>query len=73
MAVAEKIIARYDDDPNGRAYFIPRREAEALVAAQRRQERENKRAGLNPYTTPVGATEITDLAEDLRLRGAYDL
>ena len=55
---AERVIDSYDDDPNGRAFWITRREAERLTARERGEERDARRAGQNLYTNPVGATEI---------------
>lgn len=73
ISEAEKIIESYNSDPNGRAYWIKRKEAEKLVATERKTAREQDKAGLNLSNNPVGATEIVPLGEWLKVKREYEL
>lgn len=57
---AEDLVDRLSGDPNAEAYWITRKEAERIVAAEKRLAREYIKAGLNLHQNPVGATEIVD-------------
>jgi hypothetical protein len=57
---AARLIEKYEADPNGECNWITRRGAEAYMRSNRRATRELKRAGMNLYNNPVGASEISD-------------
>jgi len=60
VAEAEILIDGYSNDTSGSARWITSKEAERHTSSNRAAERDNKRAGLNSYNNPVGATEIED-------------
>ena len=60
---ARKMVSKYEGVTDGCAYWIARKEAERIVANERRIARENANRGINSYTNPVGATEIEDWEE----------
>ena len=55
---AQELIDSYRGNPNGAAYWITRKEAEKITAAERQKLREQNKMGLNPAQNPVGATSI---------------
>lgn len=61
LRAAQQIIDRHNADPDGRARFVPRSEAEAHCRANRRQAKSNLHAGLNLTENPVGACEIIEM------------
>jgi len=62
VAEAERTLEQpFCDDSSHE--WITRKEAERIVANERKIARENARAGIKSYTNPVGATEIEDWEE----------
>ncbi len=57
---AEELVDRLSSDPDAEASWITRKEAEEIVAAEKRLAREYIKAGLNLHQNPVGATKIVD-------------
>lgn len=63
VSPAKSLVDRANDDPNYRAYWVTRKQAERIAAGARRRLRDQEAAGLNSYNNPVGATEIIDFGD----------